>query len=135
MPRICWPHVNERPVVHFDLIQSFAGTFMTRIALADTGAGPRNSPIELVLSDPDCQRFGLRRATTVGIGGAITGTFPIYEVQVSIPALGFSSIVLAAAVSPVQLPHGLDGIACFRFLNRFTYGNFGDLNQFGLETP
>jgi hypothetical protein len=26
-----------------------------------------------------------------------------------------------------------DGIACFRFLNRFTYGNFGDPGQFGLE--
>jgi hypothetical protein len=31
-------------------------------------------------------------------------------------------------------PSGLDGIACFRFLNRFTYGNFGSANEFGLET-
>jgi hypothetical protein len=30
-------------------------------------------------------------------------------------------------------PVGFGGIACFRFLNRFTYGNFGDPNQFGLE--
>ena len=24
-------------------------------------------------------------------------------------------------------------LACFAFLNRFTYGNFGDPSQFGLE--
>ena len=28
---------------------------------------------------------------------------------------------------------GFDGIACFGFVNRFTYGNFGDPSQFGLE--
>jgi hypothetical protein len=31
-------------------------------------------------------------------------------------------------------PEGLDGIVTFPFLNRFTYGNFGNPNQFGLET-
>ncbi|HUY31727.1 MAG TPA: hypothetical protein VMV69_03030 [Pirellulales bacterium] len=30
-------------------------------------------------------------------------------------------------------PAGFDGVACFGFLNRFTYGNFGDPHQFGLE--
>jgi hypothetical protein len=30
-------------------------------------------------------------------------------------------------------PTGFDGIACFRFLNRFTYGNFGAATHFGLE--
>jgi hypothetical protein len=29
----------------------------------------------------------------------------------------------------------LEGIACFRFLNRFTYGNFAGADQFGLELP
>jgi hypothetical protein len=28
----------------------------------------------------------------------------------------------------------VDGIACFGFLNRFHYGNFGDSALFGLET-
>ena len=28
----------------------------------------------------------------------------------------------------------LDGIAGFRFLNRFTFGNFGNPSEFGLET-
>ena len=32
-----------------------------------------------------------------------------------------------------SVPPGFDGIACFPFLNRFTYGNFGDSGQFGLE--
>jgi len=31
-------------------------------------------------------------------------------------------------------PPGFDGTACFGFLNRFTYGNFGDPGQFGLES-
>jgi hypothetical protein len=26
-------------------------------------------------------------------------------------------------------------VASFAFLNRFTYGNFGNPTQFGLETP
>jgi hypothetical protein len=26
------------------------------------------------------------------------------------------------------------GLACFRFLNRFTYGNFGAPERFGLES-
>jgi hypothetical protein len=31
-------------------------------------------------------------------------------------------------------PQGFEGIAGFRFLNRFTYGNFGNPAEFGLET-
>jgi hypothetical protein len=51
---------------------------------------------------------------------------------VQVPALGFSQFVRAVGVpSP---PAGFDGIACFGFLNRFSYGNFGDAGQFGLET-
>jgi hypothetical protein len=37
------------------------------------------------------------------------------------------------AVGVQTPPTGFDGIACFRFLNRFTYGNFGSSTQFGLE--
>lgn len=39
-----------------------------------------------------------------------------------------------AAVPANALPTGLDGIAAFRFLNRFAYGNFGAPEHFGLET-
>ena len=37
------------------------------------------------------------------------------------------------AVGVPSLPAGLEGMACFRFLCRFTYGNFGRSDQFGLE--
>jgi hypothetical protein len=30
-------------------------------------------------------------------------------------------------------PVGFEGVACFRFVNRFQYGNFGDFGVFGLE--
>jgi hypothetical protein len=40
--------------------------------------------------------------------------------------------VRAAAVP--AFPAGFDGVAGFRFLNRFTYGNFGDPTRFGLES-
>ena len=33
----------------------------------------------------------------------------------------------------LRCPAGFDGIACFGFLNLFTYGNFGDPALFGLE--
>jgi hypothetical protein len=102
--------------------------------LADTGAGPRHSPFELVLSKADCQRFGVRQVGGVGLGGAYSGVFPVYVVSVEVPALNFAQYVTAVAVPAAQLPPGLEGIAAFRFLNRFHYGNFGDPNQFALET-
>jgi hypothetical protein len=36
-------------------------------------------------------------------------------------------------VGVAQLPQGFDGIACFKFLNKFRYGNFGDPCCFGLD--
>jgi hypothetical protein len=45
--------------------------------------------------------------------------------------LHFTSLVPAVGVPDPQ--NDFDGIACFRFLNRFTYGNFGDQGSFGLE--
>jgi hypothetical protein len=50
---------------------------------------------------------------------------------VQLPALGFDARLRVVAVP--HLPPGFDGVACFRFLNRFTYGNFGNSNAFGLE--
>jgi hypothetical protein len=50
---------------------------------------------------------------------------------VRLPALGFDEIVRVVGVPSV--PAGFDGLACFAFLDRFTYSNFGDPDQFGLE--
>lgn len=71
----------------------------------------------------------VRRLKT--LSGAYAGSFPIYLVRVGLITLGFDRYVPAVAVPAA--PAGFDGIACFRFLNRFSYGNFGDAGQFGSE--
>jgi hypothetical protein len=50
---------------------------------------------------------------------------------VEIPLLGFGHRL--AVIGVPTPPMSLDGIACFRFLSRFTHGNFGNAGQFGLE--
>jgi len=99
--------------------------------VADTGAGSRNSTFQLILEETDCVLCGGNPYTTTTLGGAFVGSFPIYVIPVRIPALGFDQNLRAVGVPSV--PAGFDGIACFGFLNRFTYGNFGDPSQFGLE--
>lgn len=68
----------------------------------------------------------------VQLGGSYVGIHPIYVVPVEIPSLGFKDSLLVVGVA--KPPDGFDGIAAFRFLNRFTYGNFGNRLAFGLET-
>lgn len=65
------------------------------------------------------------------VGGAYTGLFPTYFLSVQIPALGFIHHIRVVATHSV--PAGFDGIACFPFLRRFTYGSFGNPDEFGLE--
>jgi hypothetical protein len=103
-----------------------------RQLIADTGAGTAQAGFELLLHDNDCQLCGGIPSYPVTLGGAYTGSFPVYVVRIQIPALGFDHHLRAAAVP--SCPPGFDGIACFRFLNRFAYGNFGDPSRFGLET-
>lgn len=67
----------------------------------------------------------------VALGGAYVGSYPTYAVTVAVPALGFQANV--AAVGVPSPPPGFDGIACFRFLDQFTYGNLGAPGQFGLD--
>jgi hypothetical protein len=107
---------------------------ITRTLLADTGGGSRNALFEFILSDSDCRRFGRPLGITVRLGRAISGSFPTYSVWVEIPGLSFARQVVAVGVPAAQLPPGLDGIAGFRFLNSFNYGNFANPDQFCLET-
>jgi len=65
------------------------------------------------------------------LSGAYPGEFPVYRVDVSIEKLGFSESVRAVGVP--NPPKGFDGIVGFRFLNQFTFGNFGEADRFGLE--
>jgi hypothetical protein len=60
------------------------------------------------------------------------GFLPLYHVRVRIAQPGFDDVVSVASV-PTN-PRGFEGIAGFRVLNRFDYGNFGNPAEFGLET-
>lgn len=132
MPRAQWPLSHGRPVIEIQLTDA-AGQPITRRLLADTGAGAARGVFDLVLPESDCRRGGGGFAVrSVSLSGAYAGTYTAYLLRVHLPALGFHQGVVAIA-APSIVP-GLDGIAAFRFLNRFTYGNLGDPARFGLET-
>jgi hypothetical protein len=100
--------------------------------LADTGAGNRSCRFDLILEESDCILCGGFSSTDIRLGGALAGTYPLFQLQVQVPELGFDAAVSIVGV-PAN-PPGFDGIAGFRFLNRFSYGNFKNPNEFGLET-
>ncbi len=135
MSRVTWPLEGNRPIVKVQLIDTATGHLVTQTLLADTGAGGLEAPFDLILDASDCQRYmGLRSSNDIGLGGAIVGTYPIYAMQVQTPELSVAQRVRVVAVPDTACPARLDGIACFRFLSSFTYGNFGDRHLFGLET-
>ena len=131
MPRVQWPLRHGRPCVEVWLVVAGTGQLFPRNLIADTGAGPRNAAFQLVLDESDCLLCGANPLPPILLGGAYSGWFAIYRLAVRLPALGFDQKLYAVAVPSV--PEGFDGIACFDFLNRFAYGNFGDRGQFGLE--
>ncbi|HVA51533.1 MAG TPA: hypothetical protein VNH11_34650 [Pirellulales bacterium] len=132
MPRVHWPLLHDRPVVEVILALAQGGQQIVRKLLADTGAGDRNAGFELLLDEYDCLLCGGIPLQPVALGGAYIGPYPVYSIQVRIPLLGLREAIQVVGVpSP---PAGFDGIACYRFLNRFNYGNFANQDQFGLET-
>ena len=131
MPRILWPLRVNRPCVQVTLTEKSTGQPLSRILLADSGAGSRLGKFELILIETDCLRCGGVPGNWINMGGAYRGRFRVYEILVRLPALGFSQRLSTVGVPTA--PKGFDGIAGFPFLNRFTYGNFGDAGQFGLE--
>jgi hypothetical protein len=130
MPRVRWPLAADRPIVEVVLALA-SGQTLRRCLLADTGAGTAASAFDLILHEADCVNCGGLAGGTIVLGGAYQGSFPLYDVPIQIPAIGFDEDVRVVGVQ--ASPPGCDGIACFRFINRFTYGNFGDPGQFGLE--
>jgi hypothetical protein len=131
MPQFLWPLRGGRPVIEVILTLAQGGQPSARTLLADTGAGPRHSHFELILEENDCLICAGNPAYPVILSGAYTGSFPSYVLRVQIPAIRFDHHIRTVGVgSP---PAGLDGIACFRFLSRFTYDNFGKPDQFGIE--
>lgn len=129
--RGAWTLVNGRPVVQVDFALAENGGAARRTPLADTGDGSNLSEFELILAEEDRRQFGGQVFSSVVLGGAYDGHCPVYLLQASIPSLGFSEDVRAVGVE--LPPSGLDGIACFPFLNSFEYGNFGSRDQFGLQ--
>ncbi len=125
------PLAGPTVCVQIVLTRTAAGQPLPRTLLADSGAGPRYSAVELILNETDCLQCGSPRGSLMILRSAYSGRFPVYDIALQLPALGFAQRLLAVGVPSV--PVGFDGIACFRFLNRFTYGNFGDSSQFGLE--
>ncbi len=131
MPRATWPLFRGKPRIEIVLAYALSGSPTTRNLLADTGAGSDRALFELILDENDCITCNGNLAGTVQLGGAYSGSFPVYSVRVTIPQLGFAGDVRVIGAS--RTPPGFDGIAGFRFLNRFNYGNFGDKGMFGLE--
>jgi hypothetical protein len=131
MPHIDWPLRSARPSVQVVLTLAEGGQSLVRNLLADTGAGSLLSGFELILDEDDCLLCGGNPLEPITLGGAYTGTYPIYLLPVQIPALGFSRNIRVVGVP--SLLAGFDGIACFSFVNRFQYGNFGNPGLFGLE--
>lgn len=130
MPRVVWALHSDRPHIEIELF-SLAKKMKVRRLIADTGAGNAQSAFELVLPLADCQAARGHLMGQVQLRGAYAGMFPVYSVKVHLPQLGFKKSV--TAVGATNIPNGFDGIAGFKFLDRFHYGNFGTPNQFGLE--
>jgi hypothetical protein len=131
MPAAQWPLQNDRPEIHVVMSLLSGGHDLIRRFVADTGAGTRQSVFQLVLLENDCLQCGGIPMGQVQLGGAYSGSFPLYLVAVRISQLNFDEPVPVVGVS--FAPQGFDGIAGFRFLSRFHYGNFGSPDAFGLD--
>lgn len=131
MPRALWTHLNDRPRIRVVFTLVANNQQVIRDLIADTGAGNLRSKVALILEEHDCILFGGVSSMGAVLGGAFTGTFPANNIRAQIPQLGFDRMLRIVGIP--SAPYGFDGVASFRFLNRFTYGNFGDPNQFGLE--
>src|SRR5712692_2255261 len=120
MPHAKWNLVRGRPAIPVILTLAQTNQRVTRNLLADTGAGAARAGFELLLDENDCVLAGGIPSQSVVLGGAYSGSFPVYVVRVEITELAFNHYIPAVGVPTV--PAGFGGIACFRFLNRFTYG-------------
>ncbi|NCO41008.1 MAG: hypothetical protein COZ06_24165 [Armatimonadetes bacterium CG_4_10_14_3_um_filter_66_18] len=129
-----WPFHAGRPAIEIRLGLG-QPAFQPRRLLADTGAGPVYAPYELLLGEDDCLRFGPAPMGATELGGAFSGRFLVYPVGIVLPLRPEVRWVPAVALRHPRLPAGFDGIASLRFLNRFTYGNFGQPDRFGLQLP
>ena len=129
MTPVKWPLRSRRPTIELTLPHA-KGKRLRRL-IADTGAGSDQAAFELLLREADCQRPADTLIGQVQLVGAYVGWFNVYSIDIRIPKLKFADSVSVVGVP--RVPDGFDGIACFKFLNRFHYGNFSDPGIFGLE--
>ena len=132
MPAVQWPLHMGRPMIEVDLSLPSPPHVATCRLVADTGAGSEHAVFQLIMDEQDCLAFGGVPLGRVQLRGAYVGVFPLYLVQVGIARLHFDEFVEVVGVG--HPPSGFDGIACFKFLDRFHYGNFAKSGFFGLAT-
>src|SRR5438876_10181638 len=101
MPRVSWPLYHDCPCVQITLTLTASGQAFPRTLLADTGAGSRYAGFELILEEDDCLHCGGFPGASITLGGAYSGLFPVYDLRVQVPALGFDRNVRAVGVSSV----------------------------------
>src|SRR5215213_3133018 len=109
MPRAQWRLLAGCPRIQVNLARVLSGPLVARDLLADTGAGTRRAGFELLLDEQDCQAFGGLRVRSVVIGGAYSGSFPVYLVRVQVPGLAFDRRVPVVGVP--RSPSDFGGIA------------------------
>jgi hypothetical protein len=105
MPPAQWPLQHDRPVIEV-VLPSLGGGPGLRSLVADTGAGSRRSVFQLILAENDCVQCGGVLMGRVRLGGAYSGTFPVYLVDVRVSRLNFDEPVPAVGVS--QVPQGFE---------------------------
>jgi hypothetical protein len=131
MPRVLWPLRHDQPCVEIVLPLGTSGQEVVRHLLADTGAGTVRAGFELILAEADCLQAGA--SSRKGLPWEEPSWAPTLCTS---SAFGFRVWRLTTASAQLglpALPPALEGLAGFRFLNRFSYGNFGNPSQFGLE--
>lgn len=132
MPIASWELVRNRPAIRLSIVDPTTGRTHPRILLADTGAGTKSAPFEVLMDEDDCLLFADRPGEMFRLTGAYSGNFRAYFLLLRVDE--FDLVREISAIGVEHTPAGFDGIAGFRFLRRFTYGNFGDADRFGLST-
>src|SRR5438105_2018460 len=82
MPAARWRLHNDRPVIQIEVSSLGGGPDLIRTLVADTGAGSRQAVFQLVLDENDCLQCGGMLMGHVPLGGAYSGSFPVYLVNV-----------------------------------------------------
>jgi hypothetical protein len=102
MPRAQWSLLLGQPIIEVNLTMAQGGQAVTRQLLADTGAGTAQSGFEMLMDEQDCLLCGGNPTQPIVLGGAYSGTFPIYLVRVQIPTLAFDRFCPSSAYRSIR---------------------------------